>query len=206
MCKILGLSLLFLTSFLAAAQDTPRFEVFGGYSYANTSRILSASRPNLNGWNAALTFNFNRWLGVTGDFGGYYRSSNFGFVQPVITPCATLPCPITLLPFNGTIDTKIHTFLVGPQVAWRNHSRITPFGHVLFGLGNENVGLNLPSPFALHLNSNAFSMAMGGGVDVKLTSRLAWRVQPDYLQTDFLHATQKNLRVSTGLVFRFGSK
>ena len=207
MYKTTVLACLFLIGVSVAAQDTPKFEVFGGYAYANTSRLFLASRSNLNGWNASFTYNFNRWVGITGDASGYYGSSSFNLLQAVGAPCGTTPCPITFVPFRGTADMQSHTFLAGPQVSWRNHSRATPFAHVLFGMGHLNLGEHAP-PFidSFHLGNNAFAMAMGGGVDVKLTSRLAWRVQPDYLQTDFLHATQKNLRVSTGLVFKFGSK
>src|SRR5947209_11735280 len=69
MSKIVGLLLLFTTS-LAVAQDTPKFEVFGGYSFASASRTLTLdrSRPNLNGWNASVAGNFNRWIGIVGDF------------------------------------------------------------------------------------------------------------------------------------------
>src|SRR5947208_12930492 len=90
MSKIVSL-LLFTTS-LAVAQDTPKFEVFGGYSYASASKTLTLgrSRPNLNGWNASVAGNFNRWIGIVGDFSGYYGSPQVSL--PVITPCVTPPC------------------------------------------------------------------------------------------------------------------
>ena len=48
-------------------------------------------------------------------------------------------------------------------------------------------------------------MAMGGGLDVKLTRSLAFRVlQADYLLTRFGGVTQNNARLTTGLVYRFG--
>ena len=56
------------------------------------------------------------------------------------------------------------------------------------------------------LERNDGLVALGGGVDFTLTHRLALRVQPDYLQTDFFSNTQKNFRISTGLVFKFGNK
>jgi hypothetical protein len=59
---------------------------------------------------------------------------------------------------------------------------------------------------------NAFSMAIGGGVDVPFSRRFSIRViQADYLLTRFdgnngTAATQNNVRVSAGIIFRFGSK
>ena len=197
MRKTLVFSLLFLTSFLAAAQDVPRFEVFGGYSYANASRNFGVDRPSLNGWNASLTGNVNRWLGVVGDFSGYYGSPSVNAATGVI--CAIPPCPLPVVSF----DTKVHTFLLGPQVSFRT-GRFTPFAHALFGLGHTSVRIDNPFSTVGTLTNNAFAMALGGGVDINMTSRFALRVQPDYLQTDFLHQTQKNFRISTGLVFKFG--
>jgi hypothetical protein len=50
---------------------------------------------------------------------------------------------------------------------------------------------------------NAFAMTLGTGVDVRVTPRFAVRViQTDYLLSRLAGATQNNLRLSTGLVFR----
>src|ERR1039457_6674685 len=59
---------------LLAQDQTPRVEVFGGYSYVSVDTGPSTSRKGLNGWNGQLDLNLNRWLGLTGDFGGYYGS------------------------------------------------------------------------------------------------------------------------------------
>lgn len=209
MCKTLGLSLLVLTSFLAAAQDTPRFEAFGGYAYANASKTFALHRPNLNGWNASLTGNFNRWFGVTADFGGYYGSSDTAIPVPPnpIPPCAFVPpfCPIPFTFVNVGVHFKTHTFLAGPQFSWRRE-RFTLFAHELFGAGHTGIDTDRTNFLVPGSSSNAFALAAGGGIDINLNSRLAWRVQPDYLRTTFFHSSQNNLRVSTGLVFKFGSK
>jgi len=49
-------------------------------------------------------------------------------------------------------------------------------------------------------------LTLGGGFDVRLNSLLALRTQADYLQTRFFHQPHDGLRVSTGVVFRFGKK
>jgi len=59
---------------------------------------------------------------------------------------------------------------------------------------------------------NGFAMTLGGGVDLRFRSRFAIRlIQAEYLLTRFpsvtgASATQNNLRLSTGVIFRFGSR
>jgi len=61
-----GLSL--AMSLATSAQgETPRVEVFGGYSYAG---------GNFHGGNASVTANVNQWFGVTADFSGYHGGSS----------------------------------------------------------------------------------------------------------------------------------
>ena len=64
--KILSaMPLLFLALLPAAAQDVPKAEVFGGYSW---------SGGNFHGWNASVTGNINQRLGIVADFSGHYGS------------------------------------------------------------------------------------------------------------------------------------
>jgi outer membrane protein OmpA-like peptidoglycan-associated protein len=61
---------------------------------------------------------------------------------------------------------------------------------------------------AASFHQNAFAMALGGGVDLKLTKHLAWRIlQGEYLFTKFPDGNnneQNSVRAASGLVFRFG--
>ena len=58
-------------------------------------------------------------------------------------------------------------------------------------------------------SNNTFAMAIGGGVDFKVSHRFSIRpLQVDYLMTRFTELglgaqNQYNLRVSSGVVFRF---
>jgi len=73
--------------------------------------------------------------------------------------------------------------------------RFRPFVEGLFG--------------GAHVNANgggsdtSFATALGGGLDYKIIRPLAWRFQGDYVQTRFFGTTQSNVRLSTGIVFRF---
>jgi hypothetical protein len=52
-------------------------------------------------------------------------------------------------------------------------------------------------------SDTSFATAVGGGLDYHLFPLLAWRVEGDYVTTRFFSATQNNLQLSTGIVFRF---
>jgi len=79
---------------------------------------------------------------------------------------------------------------------------VVPFAHALLGAvrGSSNY-LDISKP-AVH-----FAVAVGGGIDVKLTDRVALRlIQADYLMTRFSSTRQDNIRLSAGIVLRFGRK
>ena len=172
---MLAVVCLLMLSGAALAQDTPKAEVFGGYSYLRFNPGGGTSFNN-NGWNGALTFNTNKWLGFTGDFGGTYHGLAAG------------------------ANSNLHTYLFGPTVTYRR-DKFAPFAHVLFGGARSSL---TPLGFGSG-SSNAFAFAVGGGADVKLKDHFGLRlIQLDYLNTNFASGHQHNLRLSTGLTFNFG--
>jgi len=196
--SLFAVTLLFSAASLVA-QDFPRVEAFGGYTYVRGG-VFSAT--NLNGWNGNAAFNLNKWLGIVADVGGFYGSNTF----TRMIPAGVVPCPPSCT-VGSTMDTRVYTVLFGPRLSYRS-DRFTPFVHLLFGTGHQNSAGSLIGPFPPpfnHFNESqtSFSYAAGGGVDYNLSRRLAWRGQVDYLQTR-MFGTQNNVRVSTGIVFRFG--
>jgi hypothetical protein len=93
----------------------------------------------------------------------------------------------------GRVSTSNYTYLFGPQVSWS--ARVSPFGHLLLGgAHNSTAGIG----------SSSFSMALGGGIDTRITDQFYWRIaQADYLLSEFRGASQNNFRFSTGIVIRF---
>jgi tetratricopeptide (TPR) repeat protein/opacity protein-like surface antigen len=84
----------------------PLVEIFAGPSLLCPS-CQEQGRQLFGGWQASVTTNLWRHLGITGDFGGQYRGwSGVRFSQ--------------------------YEYMVGPQLAWR-FRRSTPFVHALFG-------------------------------------------------------------------------
>jgi opacity protein-like surface antigen len=173
------------------AQDNPKAEVFGGYQYLynGNSTINGQSVPNssqsFNGWEASVTGYFHRYLGIEGDFGGAYDTV-------------------------GAASTHVYTYTAGPVVSLNARGRVNPFVHALFGGVRVSA-----SDSAVSISENGFAMLFGGGVDVKATKIVAVRlIQADWLYYHFGSNTiagvtvpsfsqSNNVRISTGIVFRF---
>jgi opacity protein-like surface antigen len=184
---------------------TPRVEVFLGYSYLRA--VPSPAEGNrlgwLNGGSASIAFNFNRHLGLVGDFGGLDDTK--------LLLRGTGTNTATTADSSGTV----FTYLFGPRLSFRGHDRVTPFGQVLFG-GIHASAVTLSSGCtgtgcALLPSESRFAMTAGGGLDVKVHHHLAIRIiQAEYLMTNFedlttgKSATQNDMRLSSGIVFRFG--
>jgi hypothetical protein len=90
---------------------------------------------------------------------------------------------------------KFHTFMFGPVVSVRKSELVTHFAHVLVGAARLSDGGS----------TTGFSMAVGGGLDVKVNSNFAVRlVQADWLPYRVAQFwVKKNARVSAGIVIRF---
>lgn len=172
---------------LASAQEAPKAEVFGGYSYLRVNPGFGAPGLNFNGGSGSLAYNFTPMLGVVADFGGYHWSQ------------------------SGT-DATAFSYLFGPKIALR-HGPITPFAQVLFGgahlsgTGCTDAARVRPQGSIVGCGSgsdNSFSMTAGGGLDWNATEHIGIRViQAEYLMTRFFSETQNNARISTGVVFRW---
>jgi opacity protein-like surface antigen len=153
---------------------TPRFEAFAGFSYLRLDADLRNDR-DLNGFNTSFTYNFNRFLGATGEIGGNYGNT-----------------------VGSGVKADQFFFLFGPKFAYRGNSRLTPFAHVLPGVVRQNVDFG-----ANDASTTQFALATGGGLDINVSDKIAIRgAQADYIMAR-LGGIQNNLRVSTGFVFKF---
>src|SRR5579864_6172609 len=118
------------TAGILAAQETPKFDLFGGYSFA---RAKSLSTGNLNGWDSSLTYNLNSWLGFTAEGSGHYGSHELS-PRTIVVNCPPLPLGCSTNVFGpDVLNSKLHTYTVGPQFTWRTSHPLTPFAHVLVG-------------------------------------------------------------------------
>ena len=199
MRKIAFLAIIVFMPLFLVAQDAPKAELFGGYSY------LRSSGNSFNGWEGQATANLGRYFGVTRDVSGHYRT--------LIS--ASLPG------ISAAANQHLYNFLFGPTATARfgNHA---VFGHALFGAAHSSLGAGITIPIIGGVSTgvttaNAFAMALGGGLDIGLSSRFAIRpVQVDYVYTRFgsvdalstglatsANGHQNSFRYSAGIVIRF---
>ena len=166
---------------------TAPLEVGGGYAYTRGNPDSGGSGFNLNGGTASLTYRFHDYIALVGDFGVYH----FNDSGPGIT-------------------STMYTYLFGPRLVLRHRGgegRFAPFTQVLVGGGRLNA-----STTGVSAGENGFALAAGGGLDLNTGGHFAFRIiEAEYLMTRFAHpdgssATQNNVRISSGIVFRFGSR
>jgi outer membrane protein OmpA-like peptidoglycan-associated protein/opacity protein-like surface antigen len=182
---------------------TPKIEWFLGYSFWRAVPTSTGNRMGyLHGGSTSLAYNFNKHLGLVADFGGYSNSR------------------LTLFSSNRsrTVDANgtAYTYLVGPRLSFR-HDRFTPFIQTLFGAAHATdvsiAGCSGSINCTPLPSENAFAMTAGGGLDLTVSHRIALQLfQAEYLMTRFTDrssaagqtGTQNNVRLSTGILLRFG--
>jgi outer membrane immunogenic protein len=173
-----------LGSVIANAQETPKVDVFAGYSYVRENPgPRSGDSFSLNGGSASVTYHLRDGVSAVADFGGYHNGNILG---------------------TG-VDGTLSTYLFGPRISYRSYRHFTPFAEALFGVAHAGASI----AGGAHGSQNAFAMAIGGGVDYRINNRFSFRpLQVDYLMTRFPagtpnNQTQNNLRASTGIVMHF---
>jgi len=178
------LAFISLRSGIAHAQETPRLDVFAGYSYVRDNPSTSGARGfSLNGGSASVTYHVKDWVSAVADFGGYHNGNILG----------------------SGVDGTLSTYLFGPRISYRSYRHFTPFAEGLFGVAHAGARI----AGGANGSQNAFAMAIGGGVDYRINNRFSLRpLQVDYLLTRFSEGTpnnqtQNNLRASTGIVIHF---
>jgi opacity protein-like surface antigen len=187
--------------------NTPRIEWFLGYSFWRAMPTSPSNRMSyLHGGSTSVAYNFNRYLGLVADFGGYDDSR-----LTLFNPAG-----------SETLDASgsAYTYAFGPRLSYRRFDRFTPFAQVLFG-GTYATSVTISGCTGVTAvctplgSDNAFALMAGVGFDIRITRHIALRpFEGDFLLTDFknpLSASgqtrgwQDNVRFSTGIVFRFGS-
>jgi hypothetical protein len=185
------IALMCFSTALCAQQEPPaHYQIYGGYAFlSNSMNGVPGSRQPLNGWDASLGFPSWHNLRFKIDVAGY-RGTNLGAPQH---------------PYSIT---------GGAQYEWR-FKRETAFVEFLGGdIGiNENWGAG-----QIRGETASIAMLMGGGLDTRLTRRIALRVSGDYQYSNFGLAGPASLgsvpykipglpnnfvRMSSGLVWRF---
>jgi len=182
----------------------PKVEWFLGYSFWRAMPTSPSNRMGyLHGGSTSVAYNLNRFVGLVADFGGYDDSR------------LTLFTPTERETVNSSGNA--YTYLFGPRFSYRLEG-FTPFFETLFGGAHASSvtisgcsGASSCTPLG---SDNAFAYMLGAGLDVKVSHHIALRlIESDFLLTHFRNSLspgglerewQENVRLSTGIVFRFG--
>lgn len=177
----------------APAQEFPRWESFGGFSYANVNLGPQAGLFNpisRNYYGADLAFSFNPHRNIRlllidwGIQGGKSTANPFPFLK---------------------LDLLTSQALFGPQVAFRGR-KATVFANSLVGVTNTRLVATAGGGLFIDLvRRTNLALGFGGGLDVNWRRRFAIRVlQANYIPTRVAGTWEKQHSVSTGVVFKFG--
>ena len=183
-------------------------DIFGGYTYLRPSGSVGTwnfPSNNTRGYIASGTYYFHR--------SGFGVQAEFSHSEYPLGTTGTSPAP-PFVQLGGVTD-SFYTVQAGPVYRFFLGEHVIPFVHFTGG-GAKVAGPKFQPP------TWGYGFSGGGGVDVLLphtNDHVAFRLaQVDFgymhadqgalQQYDLAGGTQEvsNLRISTGLVFRFGEK
>lgn len=154
---------------------------------------LFSNHAEGNGIEGSLTRNVNKYLGIKADASLYFDRKPKGNT-------ATGP--------DFHVNSTTLYLMAGPEIKARNHTRLAPFGHFLFGIANSRSKFLVPGiPFSDSHSRTGFAMALGGGVDIRVSGRFSLRAAIDYSPTFLGDANadesgkQNHSRLSFGILF-----
>lgn len=79
------------------------------------------------------------------------------------------------------------------------------YGNLLFGKAETKIAVQ--ELYRNEATSVGRAVALGGGVEMSIRHHIAIRViDADYISSKTFSNSQSNIRVSTGVVYRFGKK
>jgi outer membrane protein OmpA-like peptidoglycan-associated protein len=186
---------------VAAAQNqpAPKWELYGGYSAfypgCNVYGLLPGGVLPVNsclawdprGLGATVTYDFNRWFGLTVDGSGQWGSGNTGVAARID-------------------QVEFFNLSAGPKFTYRTR-HFSPFLEALVGehrLASEVFG-----------NDYEIGLLAGGGLDLKLSRHFAWRLfRADYVFSNHQYGPSsvvpatdvRGARLQSGLVIVWGGK
>jgi len=203
----------------ARGSDGSKFELFAGYSangyFVNESSTTAVRGQKISsfftdraggpaGFEVSLNRNFNRYIGLKGDFASYFET-----LHGRGTVCQGSICT-TENPFK--VPLRSFYFTAGPEFKLRNSTRLTPFAHALFGGVASHAEFVISAPGVRVSDATTrtgFAASFGGGVDVRLSRRVSLRTMADYTATFLAEPNpgesrpQNHVRTSVGILFQF---
>jgi outer membrane protein OmpA-like peptidoglycan-associated protein len=186
---------------LAAAQDqpAPKWELYGGYSFFDPGAGVHALLPggllpvasrlesDPRGAGASITYDFNRWFGLTLDASTHLNSGETGLAMRID-------------------DTGFSNLSFGPKVTFRK-THVAPFLEAL--VGDQRL-----MPDAFH-DISKLGFMVGGGLDLRVSRHVALRLfRADYVMSSYRYGPSPStpstdltgVRLQAGIVLNFGGE
>jgi opacity protein-like surface antigen len=167
-------------------------DFFAGYSFQSAdinTLTIDPHRTPQNGLNLEYTRNITRHIGLTGDASAHFHRENHS---------------TGVGRFSSQRDQ--YFLLGGLQFKAGNEKHVQPFAQALFGVSlfrGFTADIRPAGNVYTYDDATSFAMALGGGLDVRVSKRIAVRlIQLDYTPTFFGSGRQDNFRISAGIVFR----
>jgi hypothetical protein len=151
------------------------------------------------GWYVDIAASANRWLSMVGEVSGAYK-----VVRLTHAPGLLRPEPIPSFP---GLEVRLHGFMTGGRInVFPDRRRVSPFAQLLIGGLRFSAGLEGDMDFEDDGSNGSgifFGIQAGGGVDIRMTERIAVRAAGDYRHMFQLLDTENQLRLVTGVVVSF---
>ena len=173
-----------------AAQDIPWWKIAGGYSFA---RDVTDEVTIPVGWFVSGAGNVTDTLAIVGEVSGIHKDNS----EPEL---------------GFEADVALYTIMGGVRY-YRRRARVTPFAQFLLGISGWLTSATFGG-FSRSTGSGPYLVIQpGAGVDIRLTDRLAARLQGDWrriFSADEALGAQavdsNQIRIAAGIVVGFGSR
>ena len=190
-------------STLSGVNYNNRYEVYGGFAYTHFDAGPSLLQgANLGGVDIQGARFFTRKWAADANIRAYFGTSGVA------------PNPYQL---SGPAVSQ-YMVLAGPQYRAVANQHASISLHALFGgtyglfgssLGRDENGNKIePAQIGFYNDQIAFGSAIGGSIDLNRSPRLAFRISPDALLTDYSSGGKSDFKeqfgISVGLVYRLG--
>ncbi len=190
-------------STLSGVSYNNRYEVYGGVAYSHFDASPSLLQgANLGGFDIQGARFFTRKWAATANLRGYFGTSGaapnpYLIKGPSVSEYMALAGPEYRLASNQHASVTLHALFGGA------------YGYYSADLGRDNLGNKVePGQIGFYNDQIAFGSAIGGSIDLNRSPRLAFRISPDAILTDYSSQGKGDFKeqfgLSVGLVYRLG--